>query len=123
MKQVSGLRLQVSGLLIAALLLFAAPLMADSKDENLRPLPPSEQAGPAESTTEATSAALEEKYRTELEHRLAEERASYEGSLRSLWLSNAAVWACLLVFIGLQALSARKKAAELARLKADRGSA
>lgn len=122
MRQVSGWRFQVSGWLFAAALMIVCsfPVLADSKDENLKPLEPSGQTIRAESTTDATSSALEEKYRVELESRLAQERESYEGSLRSLWLSNAAVWACLLVFIGLQALSARKKAAELARLKAER---
>lgn len=124
-------RFQVSGavkLLCAALLLVAlsAPVFADSKDENLRPLDntelgaPSAQNGSAE--TAATSPELEAKYRTELENRLAQERASYEGSLRSLWLSSAAVWAVLLAFIIAQAFAAKKRSAELERLKQQRES-
>lgn len=104
-------------LLVGALVLCAAVVFADSKDESLKPLDPPAAAAPAE-----TSAALEAKYRAELEKRLAAERESYRGSLTSLWLANAAVWACLLAFIAMQALSARKKSAELARLTAQRQS-
>jgi hypothetical protein len=101
-------------------LLFAAPVFADSKADNLKPLDPPPEAGRTAVTTNPASPELEEKYRAELEKRLEQERTSYEGSLRSLWLSNAAVWGCLLAFIAMQALSSRKRAAELARLKAER---
>lgn len=112
--------------LVGVVLLFAlaAPVLADSKSENLRPLDdtglgaPAAQNGTAE--TAATSPKLEAKYRAELESRLAQERASYEGSLRSLWLSSAAVWAVLLGFIIAQAFAAKKRAAELERLKQQR---
>jgi hypothetical protein len=101
-------------------LLLAAPVFADSKADNLKPLDPPSETGRAAVTTNPTSPELEEKYRAELEKRLEQERTSYEGSLRSLWLSNAAVWGCLLAFIAMQALSARNRTAELARLRAER---
>ena len=117
----SVFRVPCSALLL--LLLAAVPVLADSKADNLKPLDPPGEMGKAAETTDApVSPELEEKYRAELEARLAQERTSYEGSLRSLWLSNAAVWGCLLAFIAAQALSARKKSAELARLKAERES-
>ena len=125
MSQGSGFRVQVSGVLLVWLLvLLAAPVFADSKDENLRPLDDvADTAGstnqPA-STEPATDADLEQKYRAELEKRLAQERESYEGSLKSLWLANAAVWGCLIAFIVFQAISARKRNAELDRLKQQR---
>lgn len=105
------------------LVLFAAPLLADSKDENLRPLDGAgETVGAANEpvSENATDPALEKKYRAELEKRLDQERESYEGSLRSLWLANAAVWGCLIAFIIFQTVSARKRAAELDRLKQQR---
>jgi len=111
---------------VALLIALAAPVFADSKDENLRPLDNSELGAPAaqngSAETPATSPELEAKYRAELESRLAQERASYEGSLRSLWLANAAVWAVLLGFIIAQAFAARKRAAELERLRQQRES-
>ncbi|MCB9892944.1 MAG: hypothetical protein H6839_00675 [Planctomycetes bacterium] len=117
-----GVRCSVTLLL---LLMFALPVFADSKAENLKPLdaPSAEGIGgttakPA--STEATDAALEARYRAELETRLAQERDSYAGSLRSLWLANGAVWACLLGFIISQALAIKKRSAELERLKAQR---
>ena len=125
MNQVSGFRGQVSGALLVCLMVFAAPLFADSKDDSLRPLDSaSETAGAAGEpvTEEATDPALEKKYRAELEKRLAQERESYEGSLTSLWLANAAVWGCLIAFIVFQAVNARKRAAELDRLKQQRES-
>ena len=114
-------------LLLVVLFLFAAtPLFADSQDENLKPL----DADKVENTSAATNSSnadatlvspeLEKKYRAELESRLAQERESYESSLRSLWLANSAVWACLLGFIIFQAIAVRKRAAELAQLKAQR---
>lgn len=127
MNQVTAYRFVFSGLVLALLLVFAAPVFADSKDENLKPLEaekiesnaaqPEPEPGPS-----ATSAELEAKYRTELESRLAQERKSYEGSLRSLWLANSAVWAVLLGFIVFQAVGVRKRSAELARLKQQRES-
>ena len=130
MSQGSGFRFQVSGLgrqiALRLLLLFAAPLFADSKDENLKPLETTKSEGigaPINADPvgkEATDASLEAKYRAELEKRLEQERTSYEGSLRSLWLSNSAVWACLLGFIIAQAFAAKKRSAELARLRAQR---
>ena len=132
MRQVSGFRFRVSGAaalrsLLALLLVLAccAPVFADSKAENLKPLedPAAEGIGGttnAPAASEATDAALEKKYRAELEKRLAQERDSYAGSLRSLWLANGAVWACLLGFIIAQALAIKKRSAELERLKAQR---
>ena len=129
MSQVSGFRFQVSGVLLVCLLvLLAAPLFADSKDENLRPLDDAEnEVGSAGAPTTGAASAevaadpdLEAKYRAELEKRLAQERESYEGSLRSLWLANAGVWGCLIAFIVFQAVSARKRNAELDRLKQQR---
>jgi hypothetical protein len=112
---------KISGFLLACLLLLASPVFADSKDESLRPL--GDAAGATDAPTEeATDPALEKKYRAELENRLARERESYEGSLRSLWLSNAAVWGCLIAFIIFQAISARRRTAELERLRAKRES-
>ncbi|MCG3183762.1 MAG: hypothetical protein ICCCNLDF_01871 [Planctomycetes bacterium] len=111
---------------VALLIALAAPVFADSKDENLRPLDNSELGAPAAQNGSAemptTSPELEAKYRAELESRLAQERASYEGSLRSLWLANTAVWAVLLGFIIAQAFAARKRAAELERLRQQRES-
>ena len=104
-------------LLITLLLLLAPALVADSKDESLKPLGEAAVGGSPTSPAQ-TDAGLEEHYRAELESRLAEERESYAASLQSLWIANAAVWACLLGFIAMQAVSARKRATELARLKA-----
>lgn len=104
------------GLLLLAILALAAPLRADSKAETMKP-PPQAAQPPSETALEAE---VEAKYRKALEERMAKEKASYEGSLTSLWLSNAAVWAVLLAFIVMQALSARKRAAELERLRAAR---
>lgn len=103
----------------------ALPVLADSKAENLRPLDDTSSDGiggttGAPASTAATDAELEAKYRAELEKRLAQERDSYAGSLRSLWLANGAVWACLLGFIIAQAFAAKKRNAELERLKAQR---
>ena len=128
MNQVSGLRFQVSGWLIAAALVLVCsfPVLADSKADSLKPLGNEAPAGvggtaSGPSTEQpATDAKLEQKYREELEERLAQERDSYAGSLRSLWLANGAVWGCLLAFIIMQALSAKKRSAELERLKAQR---
>lgn len=94
----------------------AIPAFADSKAESLKPAADT-AASPAGTGTEAE---LEAKYRAELEKRLAQEIASHEGSLRSLWIANAAVWACLLAFVVMQALALRKREAELARLRAER---
>lgn len=109
---------------VVMLFALATPVLADSKSENLRPLDNSELGAPAAQNGAAeaptTSAELEAKYRAELENRLAQERASYEGSLRSLWLSSAAVWAVLLGFIIAQAFAAKKRSAELERLKQQR---
>ncbi|MCA8916294.1 MAG: hypothetical protein KDB90_12865 [Planctomycetes bacterium] len=132
MRQVSGFRFRVSGAaalrsLVVLLLVLAccAPAFADSKSENLKPLDDTGTEGIAGTTNapaanEATDAALETKYRAELEKRLAQERDSYAGSLRSLWLANGAVWACLLGFIIAQAFAIKKRSVELARLKAQR---
>ena len=114
-------------LLVILVLLSAAPVFADSKDENLKPLDTDAAETASEPTNNANTDAvlvspeLEKKYRAELENRLAQERESYESSLRSLWLANSAVWACLLGFIIFQAVAVRKRAAELAQLKAQRG--
>ena len=106
--------------LCAALLCMAAvPALADSKSESLQPLPVSGADVPASNTT-TTDSALEARYREALETRLAAEIASHEGSLRSLWIANGAVWACLLGFVVMQALALRKREAELARLRAER---
>ncbi|MCB9933228.1 MAG: hypothetical protein H6841_07400 [Planctomycetes bacterium] len=114
----------VIGVWCLALFFGAAPVLADSKSENLRPLDNTEIGAPAAQNgaaeTAATSPELEAKYRAELESRLAQERASYEGSLRSLWLSSAAVWAVLLGFIIAQAFAAKKRSAELERLRQQR---
>ena len=122
MSQVSGFGLRVSAVVLA-LLMCCTAVYADSKDTNLRPLgnEPSATTGePGRADEPATSAALETKYRAELETRLAQERTSYEASLKSLWFANIAVWGCLLAFIVMQGLSAKKRSAELARLKAQR---
>lgn len=66
---------------------------------------------------------LEADYRKALDERLAKERELYAGSINNLWLSNVAVWACLGLFILLQAFTARKRLAEIARLRASREAA
>ena len=102
-------------LITVTLFAFATPVFADSKSET--PKPPSNAAALTEQDLRQQ---LETEYRAALETRLAQEKASYEGSLRSLWMSSAAVWGVLLVFIAMQALSARKRAAELQGLRAAR---
>jgi hypothetical protein len=94
----------------------AGPLAADSKAETMKAAP--ESAKPADAV--ALRAQLEAEYREALKTRIAQEMASYDGSLTSLWMSNAAVWSVLMLFIVLQALSARKRAVELERLRAAR---
>lgn len=127
MRQVTEIRGQRSGAvwvcLLMACVFLASPLRADSKDESLRPLDSASESVDAANepvSDQATDPALEKKYRTELEKRLDQERASYTASLRSLWLANVAVWGCLIAFIIFQAVSARKRAAELDRLKQQR---
>ncbi len=112
-------RLLVCVLCAALLCTVAVPALADSKSESLKPLPVS-GAESATTNTATTDSALEAKYREALETRLAAEIASHEGSLRSLWIANGAVWACLLAFVVMQALALRKREAELARLRAER---
>jgi len=99
-------------LLIVAL---APALAADSKTDTLRPL---ENSAPAPSASETELRKhLEAEYRAELETRVAKETASMQGSLKSLWMSNAAVWTILFAFVVMQALAARKRGAELERLR------
>ncbi len=110
------MRGNAAGLIVLALLcmaLWAAPVLADSKSD---PLPANGQAQPVKSEAELRKE-LEAEYRIALEERLAAEKASYEGSLRSLWLANSAVWGVLLLFVAMQALSARKRERELERLR------
>lgn len=102
-------RASVVGVLLAAC---AVPVLADSKAELMK------QDSPAKAAPNETELRkqLEAEYRAELEKRLAQERTSYEGSLRSLWIANGAVWAVLLLFVMMQALSARKREQELAKV-------
>ncbi len=105
-------------LLCLACALWAPGLAADSKSESLHPL---NQQPPAKTISESEMRSqLETEYRAELEKRVAQEKTSMEGSLHSLWMSNAAVWTVLLGFVVLQALSARKRSAELDRLRRSR---
>jgi hypothetical protein len=103
-------------LLFALCACFALPVRADSKAETMKP--PPEAAKPVDEAT--LRARLETEYREQLAQRIAQEKTSYEGSLTSLWMSNAAVWAVLMAFIVLQALSARKRGAQLELLRAAR---
>lgn len=112
-------RLLVCVLCASLLCMAAVPALADSKSESLKPLPVTGTDAPASNPT-TTDSALEAKYREALETRLAAEIASHEGSLRSLWIANGAVWACLLGFVVMQAIALRKREAELARLRAER---
>lgn len=121
----SGLR----WMLLALVLLGICPaLPADTRDRLDDP-PPSAEDAAAKAREELQPEVraevektlrpeLEAEYRKELENRLAQERDSYAASLENLWMSNAAVWGCLLLFVALQALSARKRMQEIARLKA-----
>lgn len=105
-------------LLLLAAVAIAPALAADSKSETLRlanEAAPTPSAGESEMRKQ-----LESEYRAELAKRVAQETASMEGSLTSLWLSNAAVWTVLLAFVALQAMGARKRAAELERLRTAR---
>lgn len=102
-------------LMLIATFAFAPALAADSKAETLRPAN-SSAASPTPTEAELRKQ-LEAEYRAALEKRVAQEKASMEGSLKSLWMSNAAVWGVLLAFIVLQALGARKRTAELDRLR------
>lgn len=101
-----------------AVVVFALPVFADSKAETMKPLGQSVPAGAVDK--EVVRKELEAEYRKALEERLAQEKASYEGSLRSLWMANAAVWTVLLLFVAMHALSARKRGRELERLRAAR---
>jgi hypothetical protein len=104
----------------AALLCVGAlslPALADSKSESLKPLSDEAQPTTAEKDESGLRAELEKEYRAALETRLAQEKASYEGSLHSLWIANSAVWGMLLLFVVMQALSARKRERELERLR------
>jgi hypothetical protein len=115
---------------IVLLLALAAPLWAEIDKNNLPPPPVTAQqrdallkefkAEEAPKQRAELRAELEKEYRAKLEARLAEERKQYEGSLNNLYLSNAVVWGVLVLFIIWQALSAKKQAAELAKLKAAR---
>jgi hypothetical protein len=102
-----GLGFWVSGfrrvaLPCALLLIAAAPVWAEDAE-------PAQPAAAEQSAEEqALRSELEAEYRRELEVRVAQERERYQGSLRSLWMSSAAVWTVLLAFIVWQALSARK---------------
>lgn len=122
-KQFAGFRALARTCLSACTLLLAGTVaLADSKHESLRPLgdSPAPAGQPAVNEAEARKH-LEAEYRQELEKRLAQERASYSASLTSLWIANSAVWTVLLLFVAMQALSARKKSLDLDRLKQQRG--
>lgn len=109
---------KVIGLLLLSCALLAPGLAADSKSESLHPL--NEQQPAAAISESDLRAQLEKEYRAELEKRVAQEKASMERSLHSLWMSNAAVWTVLFAFVVLQALSARKRSAEIERLRRSR---
>src|SRR5262245_57168371 len=118
MRTVSGLCRRGAAISLFAVLI-ASPILADSKATTMKP-PYADPAANTASAPAETSPELETKYRRELEIKLGEETARYQGSLRSLWMSNAAVWTVLLLFIAMQALSARKRGKELERLRAAR---
>ncbi|MHC4840645.1 MAG: hypothetical protein ACYTDT_06715 [Planctomycetota bacterium] len=108
-------------LVLTILMLIGSPLLADSKAD-LKPL--NETANEAKPTPapaandSALRAELEREYRAEMEKRLEFEIKRHEDSLTNLWISNAVIWSVFLIFIAMQALSAKKRAAELVRLKA-----
>lgn len=106
------------GLFLAGAGAFAPALAADSKAESLAPA--NQQSGAAGATESELRRQLEAEYRVELERRVAQEKTSMEKSLSSLWMANAAVWTVLLAFVVMQALSARKRVAELERLRTSR---
>jgi hypothetical protein len=105
--------------LAVALLLLAGPAYA--QDKAAEPEPPRTFGAEEDPVRAAIRAELETEYRAAMERRLAQQMENYEGSLRSLWISNVAVWSVLLLFIVMQALSARKRQQELSRLRAERG--
>ncbi|MBX3460377.1 MAG: hypothetical protein KF696_10520 [Planctomycetes bacterium] len=119
----TGLRVKVACVALAAcvLLLACAPALADSRDEWSRPVSEAQPAANTPANESELRKQLEAEYRVELEKRLEQERSSYSASLTSLWIANSAVWAILLLFVIMQALSARKKSAELDRIKQQRG--
>lgn len=112
----------LSRALVLAAFVVCAPLCAEV-DRNKLP-PPAVTAEQRDALLkefrETERAALEKEFRAELEARFSKERDSYSGSLSNLWASSAAVWAVLMLFIAWQALSLRKQAVELAKLKAVR---
>ncbi len=110
-----GLRIAAACLLVVALVL---PAFADSKADSLKPV---NEDVPASVSEAELRKQLEAEYRVALEKRLAQEKESYEGSLRSLWIANSAVWGMLLLFVVMQALSARKRERELERLRGQSG--
>ncbi|MDC1141747.1 hypothetical protein OAU50_01525 [Planctomycetota bacterium] len=105
--------------LLITLVAVCTPLMADSKAD-IKPLgePAPVAKSPASANETAIRAELEKEYRAEMEKRLAYEIERHEASLTNLWVSNAVIWSVLLIFVVMQALSAKKRATELARLRA-----
>ena len=108
--------------LALAAFVVCAPLGAEVDRTKLPPPPVTAEQREAllKEYRETERAELEKEFRAELEARFSKERDSYAGSLTNLWASSAAVWAVLMLFIGWQALSLRKQAVELAKLKAVR---
>lgn len=107
--------------LILIAVAMCGPMFADSKDE-VKPFNETKaEAAPTidkKAVETEIRAELEKEYRAELEKRLEFEIKRHEDSLTNLWVSNAVIWAVFLIFIALQTLSAKKRAAELARLTA-----
>lgn len=114
----TGLRAWGLGLGVAVIMLLAVPALAQEADS--QPTPPRTFDVEEDPERAEIRAELEAEYRQAMERRLATHTENYEGSLRSLWLSNVAVWSVLLLFVVLQALSARKRQQELDRLRAER---
>ena len=120
----------MKAILVILICVLCAPVFADTLRDPPPPMPVTDAQRDAllkefrEKETPAIETrlreSLETEYRQKLEKRLAEEREAYTASINNLWMSNAAVWACLAVFIVLQAFAARKRMAEIARLKAMR---
>ncbi|MEE9311351.1 MAG: hypothetical protein V3V10_02955 [Planctomycetota bacterium] len=115
---------QILFLILVAFAL-CGPVFADSKGQ-VKPLnetmpkaaPPVDMKAIKLAVEKELRIELEKEYRVELEKRSEFEKKRHEDSLTNLWISNSVVWAVFLIFIALQTLSAKKRTAELARLKA-----
>lgn len=106
-------------ILLITILALSGSLFADSKGE----VKPFNETPPApvidkKALSIEIRAELEKEYRAEMEKQLAFAIKRDEDSLTNLWVSNSVVWGVFLIFIAAQVLSAKKRTAELSRLKA-----